>query len=358
MARKSPEDIWAQIDAAEKQMRAANPPKKQISGNSGSTPNRSSFLNTIRGMFGNQISQQAKDTFESDPSVARATAQHYAQSAVGEQQPYLSPFVATDTQAPSGGFPKSGPQIFNATASPLTIAVPPVSANAQAGGLPDKATAASNFDPTTFNPTTPEEFIKSVAAYHAMPSFTDLGQPNPEKQTLGLAIQNYNEVSGRKTIADHQSRLDSQLFKVKAATITAQDATQNALANKNYGEAVRSNKAVEALRQEEFALSQKQQQLSFLQIISANPSILYYMKQLGVLDMLTSQLGLQTSDVIGQPLGQYSLPNVQQLAKMNPQQREQLFFQLEAQTGMSRQEIEQMIMSQQPGQGQTNRQTL
>lgn len=371
MARKSTEDIWALIDEAEKKMKAAKPPKVQISGNSSSTPSRQmvmgntpsgtkigenpaasnnallfSFLKTVQSMIGNQVSKQAASMSEADPFISKAVTSHAA-----EQASLITP------QTPSSFFMNEAP-LGAGTSSTVTIPTKPASdkssssltANNNAGAFEDLTKALN------YRSSLPRFLTNENGQAMLDSSFRPI--PNPDYEELSNVIDNFNQLHGKTALIDHQAKIDKEAFRIKAETITANEAVQNALANKNYEEAVRSNKAVEALRQEEFTLSQRQQQLNFLQIIASNPSILYYMKQAGVLDMLTSQLGLKVSDVIGEPLGQVGLPNVQQLAKMKPQQRELLYFQLQAQTGMSRQEIEQMILSQQPGPGQVSRQTL
>ncbi len=162
------------------------------------------------------------------------------------------------------------------------------------------------------------------------------------------------------TLSNAQNKFIADQNRISNDITRARDAASNAQASNNFNELVRSNREVEMLQRERLEMDKKQDKLQFFMSIASNPALLFFMNQFGMTAEIGKLLGMDMSafNVAG-PVNPLSQFNVQQLTQMSPDQRKMVLFSLQAQTGLSTQEILAEIQSGAPGGiAQVSRSTL
>jgi hypothetical protein len=174
-----------------------------------------------------------------------------------------------------------------------------------------------------------------------------------EKRAHSEAIELIDRrTNSTKAIALYQDNLDEASVRLGERFTANQNDLNRSIQQGNLDETKRSNRALEALREEQFALDRRTQQLGLLSTISSNPAILFFMKKTGLMTGLVESLGISPEYFTGGVEIEEGIPfNIQELQAMSPQQRQFSLFAASASTGLSVSEIEQKLQGQSPGTG-------
>lgn len=173
------------------------------------------------------------------------------------------------------------------------------------------------------------------------------------KLTHDLAIEN---APGEKAI-ELQNLKDKQDRAAAQITLdwnTNQASLDRAIESGELEETIRANEERERLTSQQNEIENKQFAMTILMQIGANPSILFFLKQSGIVNQLTTMLGLSPDVFGGNEEGQFnpvSSYNAQSWAQLTPQQKKTALYSMQAQTGYSTQEILQQINAGAPGGG-------
>lgn len=140
---------------------------------------------------------------------------------------------------------------------------------------------------------------------------------------------------------DQKSTLDIALQENQQQYLGEQNRLDRAIQRQEYEEGARASRAVERLRQQEIDLQQQQFQLTLFMTLAQSPEILYFLNNMGALDMFGDIMGDggQAIDaIIGrvgeqQAGGDMGIGNIQQMGRLSSEEQAQQMYALSAQTG-------------------------
>jgi hypothetical protein len=140
---------------------------------------------------------------------------------------------------------------------------------------------------------------------------------------------------------DQKSTLDIALQQNQQEYLGEQNRLDRAIQRQEYEEGARASQAVERLRQQEIDLQQQQFQLTLFMSLAQSPEILYFLNNMGALDMFGDIMGdggQAINAIIGrvgeqQAGGDMGIGNIQQMGRLSSEEQAQQMYALSAQTG-------------------------